>query len=735
MKHTIKNLMTYLLMMTLLLGVGCGYNVSFKVYAAESTFYFDGTNADEYNDESTIVFSMQTVDLNDMQVADLITKCKQNTDFNKVVFESNVRLIGERVFEECYSLETVDFSKAKNLKVIENFAFAGCTSLAVSVYKTGNTYVTTTRSDGMMYLPDNLSYFGEGCFQDTGVLCYVISSDNTAFSTNGGILFNKTQNSIIGFPPARSGSYAIPDTVSSIHRYAFEGSAITKLTVPSSLTSIGTKAFYNSLLRTVVFDDNNNITIGSGAFYQDPEKEEFMNIASETWQGISQVKITEETYNNSIAFIENTDDTACFTPYSLVSYNGNEEYEAGCDLYVVPTVTVSGVPSSWVASTNLNFYWNNTDYTTIVALYLDNEQVTFEEGSTASDAISVKKNGNYNLTVKYRNKNGNTASVSKEIVISKVDPEVPAEVTYTLVDDVCYLHSYDTDSGLDQIKYILNNGDQTTYANGFTLTPGTNTVTCWATDKVGNTNSSKVYTIVVPGEARAVNFDCTAKQLLKGDSFTIKASFVPSTVTNQTLVWSTSDESIATVNEKGEVTGVRVGYAVITATSASGYSAKCAVVVTKDPAVKSKLTMYKDSTVKLTVENKRSDFDITYSSDDKKVCKIDKNGKITAIKAGEATIVTKVDTGVRVYSLKTVVTVKQPKVSIIKKTSSLKVGKSFRFRAYREGLKKKIKWKSSNSLVASVNKTTGKVIAQGKGVAYITATCGKYKDTYKITIK
>jgi uncharacterized protein YjdB len=183
------------------------------------------------------------------------------------------------------------------------------------------------------------------------------------------------------------------------------------------------------------------------------------------------------------------------------------------------------------------------------------------------------------------------------------------------------------------------------------------------------------------------------------------------------------------------VTGVRVGYAVITATSVSGYQAKCAVVVTKNPTVVSTVKMYKSNTYKLQVKNKRSDYDITYKSDDKKVVKVNSNGKITAVGLGECTVIATVDTGVRVYRLKTVVTVMRPNVAITTKAKTLKVGESYKLKAYRNGLSSSIVWSTSNKNVATVNKTTGKVIAQGKGTVKITATCGKYKDTITLKVK
>ena len=93
-----------------------------------------------------------------------------------------------------------------------------------------------------------------------------VDSDNTAYKSDNGILFDKDGKTIVCYP-AGKGSYTIPDGVTTIGKYAFEGysnletivlekvqninnyafygSGLTSITVPSSVTSIGDKAFYN----------------------------------------------------------------------------------------------------------------------------------------------------------------------------------------------------------------------------------------------------------------------------------------------------------------------------------------------------------------------------------------------------------------------------------------------------------------------------------------------------------
>ncbi len=67
-----------------------------------------------------------------------------------------------------------------------------------------------------------------------------------------------------------------------------------------------------------------------------------------------------------------------------------------------------------------------------------------------------------------------------------------------------------------------------------------------------------------------------------GATVTLNPSFTPSNTTEKIVTWKSSDESVATVNNTGEVTGISVGSAVITVTSEDGtISDSCTVTVTE----------------------------------------------------------------------------------------------------------------------------------------------------------
>ena len=92
-------------------------------------------------------------------------------------------------------------------------------------------------------------------------------------------------------------------------------------------------------------------------------------------------------------------------------------------------------------------------------------------------------------------------------------------------------------------------------------------------------NIKSMDAIVVSG----VTLDQTTATLTEGETLTLTATVAPATALNKTVVWSTSDAEVATVDENGVVTAVAEGTATITAT-ASGKEATCVVTVEKKQA-------------------------------------------------------------------------------------------------------------------------------------------------------
>jgi hypothetical protein len=95
---------------------------------------------------------------------------------------------------------------------------------------------------------------------------------NSVYLSVDGVLFNKSQTTLIQYPAGKSGSdYAIPNTVTSIEGSAFAGcTSLTSVTLPDSVISIGDSAFQYCSSLTSVTIPQSVISIGSDAFSDCP---------------------------------------------------------------------------------------------------------------------------------------------------------------------------------------------------------------------------------------------------------------------------------------------------------------------------------------------------------------------------------------------------------------------------------------------------------------------------------
>lgn len=82
--------------------------------------------------------------------------------------------------------------------------------------------------------------------------------------------------------------------------------------------------------------------------------------------------------------------------------------------------------------------------------------------------------------------------------------------------------------------------------------------------------------------------DKTSLTMASGTSYTFESEIDPVNVTDPTLTWSSSDNTVATVDQSGKVTAVADGTATITALAVGGVNATCAVTVKSPTAVANK---------------------------------------------------------------------------------------------------------------------------------------------------
>lgn len=153
------------------------------------------------------------------------------------------------------------------------------------------------------------------------------------------------------------------------------------------------------------------------------------------------------------------------------------------------------------------------------------------------------------------------------------------------------------------------------------------------------------------------------KLTVKGSNGELLATVLPENATDQMVLWSSSDEKVATVND-GIVTPVAEGKAIITAT-AGGFSATCSVTVTGEVVGVTGITLTQTEVTLEVGENttleerilpeNATEKGVTWASADSKIASVE-NGKVTALSEGETIITVKSVDGEHTAQCKVTVT-------------------------------------------------------------------------------
>ena len=217
-----------------------------------------------------------------------------------------------------------------------------------------------------------------------------------------------------------------------------------------------------------------------------------------------------------------------------------------------------------------------------------------------------------------------------------------------------------------------------------------------------------------------------------------------------TIEWTSSDESVATVDATGMVVAVSAGEADITASvTNSEMSAVCKVTVkvaAKDITVPDnldvKLNDGNETTVEATVSPAdATDVKVSYASTDEAVATVDKDGKVQILQPGECDIVTTLtQEGKKVVEKKTHIKAfyEVEGITLDKTEGILTAGNTVTLNAtvLPEEIADEtiVTWTSSDEKVATVDEN-GKVTAIAAGEATITANAGEKSTTYKLTVQ
>lgn len=162
---------------------------------------------------------------------------------------------------------------------------------------------------------------------------------------------------------------------------------------------------------------------------------------------------------------------------------------------------------------------------------------------------------------------------------------------------------------------------------------------------------------VTPAEVVYKSLSVTATATVQvGKTTTLTATTDPA---GGKVAWASGDAKIATVDASGVVKGVAVGTVKITA-SIGGISKECTVTVTAADVVYKSVSITGTATVQVgKSETFKATTDpvggtVTWSSDNEKIAKVDKNGVVTGVSVGKANIIATCGTAKNAYTVSVV---------------------------------------------------------------------------------
>lgn len=240
--------------------------------------------------------------------------------------------------------------------------------------------------------------------------------------------------------------------------------------------------------------------------------------------------------------------------------------------------------------------------------------------------------------------------------------------------------------------------------------------------------------VVIPASSVTVNYNTIA--LLVGQTKKIKATIKPDNATFKTAKWTTSDDSIAIVDDDGVVIAKKAGAATITAEAKDNSGKKALIYVSVyDRIAATGVTLQDKKVVMLPGEEKMvqmvlvpatSNDQVTWSTDNAAVAKVDKKtGKITAKATGVAYVTVMTDSG-KTATVEVVV------IGLNYSELTLEQYTTYQYPLEVEGANSPVSWSIDNPNVAVIN--NGIISSRGTGTATITAKVNGRKLTCKLKV-
>lgn len=417
-------------------------------------------------------------------------------------------------------------------------------------------------------------------------------------------------------------------------------------------------------------------------------------------------------------------DLGVVSPLKSISFNGVAD-EATINLGATETLTVVYNPEDTTDDKTVT--WNSTNPN---AVTVDNGVVTaVGEGSSTVTATVGEKVATINYTVRIPLE---SITINGDETLSK-NEEKTLTVTYNPTNTTDN-KTVDWESSNPEIVSIDSTGKITGKKGG----------TAKITATVGNVKAEKEVKVVVPIESVSLSGD---DSILKGETKRLTATINPEDTTDdKTITWSSDNENVLFVDQNGQIRGIKEGTANVKAVVAGKETTKQitvnevhinSIAIDGDQEFEMIKNQTKNLSVTINPENTTDDKGVVWKTNNEEVARVDNDGKVTALKEGEATITATV--GTNETSVK--INVKEIHINSVvinELDDEFTRGDEFKFSATytpenTTDENKTVEWSSSNTDVGSIDQE-GNFVALKEGTTTITAKIGNIKAEREVTV-
>ena len=369
----------------------------------------------------------------------------------------------------------------------------------------------------------------------------------------------------------------------------------------------------------------------------------------------------------------------------------------------------------------------------------DNPMVAKVDDNGLVTALAV---GEANITATAADGSGNSATCNVSVAPNLVE-SLSLKDTFISLDrgTSCQLTAIVEPRDADDISvtWSSNNADVATVdATGRVSAIGIGEAIITATTNDGSELSATCYIMVSPKRVRFLNLNTYEMTMKVNESVSLEVEVVPDDAEYSHIVWTSSDERVAVVDDNGLVTARGVGQAEITVTAHNydGYDVGTHCDVTVVPTMvesialnMSDLELKLDDTYQLEATVSPSDAtnkSVAWTSSDENVATVNNNGLVTAVGIGDVDITAAANdgSGVAANCHVTVEPIMATSIKLNEETLLMKKGETSHLEVTvlpHNATDKSVTWTSSDEYVVAVD-DGGNIVAVGDGEAEVVAT-------------